>query len=199
MFAAVELPAAIKQQVQETQHLLRTVLDGAQPGDLFRWTHADNLHLTLRFFGETSEAQRAQIEGALAGLASACPAFRLSLRALGAFPSLRKPHITWLDFGGQLQLLAPLQGQIERAARAAGYDAEERPFAPHLTIARAQKNASSAALARAGQVLVAQAAPLAVNTDPFVVEQIALIRSDLRPSGAVYRTLAVFPLAGGPA
>jgi 2'-5' RNA ligase len=196
-FIAVELPPAVKQQVQARQHHLRQAFEREQLGDLFRWTHPDNLHLTLRFLGDTREEQRRAVEAALAALAAAAPTFHLLVQKLGAFPSLRKPNILWLDFGGDLRVLGPLQAQIERAAQAAGFAAEERAFAPHLTIARAQKSAAPAALARAGELLRAEsAAPLAAPP-PFRVEQIQLIRSDLRPSGPVYRPLAAFDLAAG--
>lgn len=201
-FIAIDLPPATRRQVQERQRSLRHALDGAGLASLFRWTHADNLHLTLRFLGDTSAAQQAQIEKSLAGLA-ADPALgrplALAEHMLGAFPSLRKPNIVWLDFDGDLQRLLPLQARIEAAAQAAGFAAEDRPYAPHMTIARAQKNAAPALLARAGEVLrAATLAPLAPPV-PFLVEHIHLIRSDLRPSGPVYRPLASFGLGASPA
>jgi 2'-5' RNA ligase len=88
-----------------------------------------------------------------------------------------------------------LQAHIERAAQAAGFAAEARAFAPHLTIARAQKSAAPAALARAGELLRAEASAPPAEPAPFLVDQIHLIRSDLRPSGPVYRSLAAFDLA----
>jgi 2'-5' RNA ligase len=197
-FVAIELPPPARRQVQDRQRHLRQAFDGEGVGDLFRWTHADNLHLTLRFLGDTDAAQRAQIEAALASIAAAAPAFRLAVRKPGAFPSLRKPNIIWLDFGGDLDMLTPLQAQIETAAQAAGFAAEDRAFAPHLTIARAQKNAAPALLARAGELLRAEsAAPDALAL--FPVQHIHLIRSDLHPAGPVYRPLALFALAGAAA
>ena len=196
-FVAIELPPPARQEVQERQRHLRGALDQEGLGDLMRWTLASNLHLTLRFLGDTSAAQREQIETALAALAAGAPPLRLAVHQLGAFPSLRKPNIVWLDFAGDLPALLPLQGAIEAAAQAAGFAAEERAFAPHLTIARAQKNAAPPLLARAGEALraVAAAAPAAPPA-LFAVERIYLIRSDLRPAGPVYRPLAVFDLRG---
>lgn len=194
-FIAIELPPAVKQQVQAQQRHLRQALDQAELGNLWRWTHADNLHLTLRFLGDTREDQRRTLEAALAAIAAAAARFHLRVQKLGAFPNLRKPNIIWLDFGGDLPLLDPLQAHIERAAQAAGFAAEARAFAPHLTIARAQKSAAPAALARAGELLRAEASAPPAAPAPFLVDQIHLIRSDLRPSGPVYRSLAAFDLA----
>lgn len=195
-FIAVELPPAVKQQVQATQRRLRQALDREGLGGLMRWTFGDNLHLTLRFLGDTSGAQREQLEKALAALAVTFPPFQLAVQKLGAFPSLRKPNIVWLDFGGDRQVLDPLQLRIEAAAQSLGFDPEDRPFTPHLTIARAQKNTASAALARVGELLRVEAAQPPPSASFFRVEQIHLIRSDLLPSGPVYHALASFDLTG---
>ena len=119
----------------------------------------------------------------MASIAAQSAAFSLALQAAGAFPNLRKPNILWLDFGGDLDMLAPLQRRIERAAQEAGFAAEERAFTPHLTIARAQKSATSSMLARAGEALRPVTATPAPAGTAFAVEAFYLIRSDLRPAG----------------
>ena len=192
-FIAIELPTGVKQRVIERQRGLQRRLDEQGVGGAFRWTPPDNLHLTLRFLGDTSDAQRRQIETALANIGARNPAFQLALQGAGAFPNLRKPNILWLDFGGDLDVLGPLQRQIELAAQQAGFAAEARAFTPHLTIARAQKSATPTALARAGEALrtVVTATPTAT---PFPVEVFHLVHSDLRPDGAIYTPLATFAL-----
>ena len=193
-FIAIELPIGVKQCVLERQRDMQRLLDEQGVDSAFRWTPLDNLHLTLRFLGETSNAQRRQVEAALAYIAGQSAAFQLALRAAGAFPNLRKPNILWLDFGGDLGVLAPLQRHIELAAQQAGFAAETRAFTPHLTIARARKDAAPAMLARAGEALrTITGTPLPAHT-PFTVEDLRLIHSDLRPAGSVYTPLATFAL-----
>jgi RNA 2',3'-cyclic 3'-phosphodiesterase len=199
-FIAIELPANVKQRVLEHQRQLQRLLDDQATGAAFRWTPADNLHLTLRFLGETSATQRRQIEEALASIVATVPAFHLSLQATGAFPNLRRPNILWLDFAGELAVLSPLQRRIESAVQQAGFAAEARAFTPHLTIARALKNATPNLLARAGEALrtstaVSPAAMPRAEGASFVVEAIHLIHSDLRSAGPVYTPLATFALA----
>jgi 2'-5' RNA ligase len=195
-FIAIELPPLVKQHVIERQRRLQRLLEEqASGGAAFRWTPAGNLHLTLRFLGETSAAQCKQIEAALTSIVAAVPAFQLALQATGAFPNLRKPNIVWLDFTGDLAVLAPLQRHIELAAQQAGFTAEERAFTPHLTIARAQKSAAPSLLARAGEALRTVTAAPALAGEPFAVDAIHLIHSDLRPAGPVYTSLATFMLA----
>lgn len=193
-FIAIELPSDVKQRVIERQRDMQRLLDEQGVGSALRWTPLDNLHLTLRFLGETSDAQRRQVEAALTAIAGQSPAFQLALRAAGAFPNLRKPNILLLDFGGDLGVLAPLQRHIELAAQQAGFAAETRAFTPHLTIARARKDAAPAMLARAGAALqTITGTPLPAST-PFTVEDFRLIHSDLRPTGSVYTPLATFAL-----
>lgn len=194
-FIAVELPQPVKQRVIARRQSLNRLLEEQGLGSAFRWTAADNLHLTLRFLGETSDAQRRQLEAALATIAAAAQPFHLAIGAAGAFPNLRRPNILWLDFTGDLAQLAPLQGRIEAAACAAGFAAETRAFTPHLTIARAQKNASPAAVQRAGEVLrAALAAAPSAPGEPFPVNAVHLIHSDLQPRGPIYTPLATFSL-----
>ncbi len=193
-FIAIELPPGIKQRVIERQQHLARLLDAQGAGSALRWTPPDNLHLTLRFLGEIGETQRRQVEEALADIAAQTPSFHLALEAAGAFPNLRKPNIVWLDFGGDLNVLAPLQRHIERAAQQAGFAAENRAFTPHLTMARAQKNTTPAMLSHVGDALRAVTATPPTAGTPFVVEAFHLIHSDLRPAGAIYTPLATFAL-----
>lgn len=194
-FIAIELPANVKRRVNERQRQLQQLLDEHAASTAFRWTPAGNLHLTLRFLGETSEAQRQQVEAALTTIVSVAPLFHLAVQATGAFPNLRKPNILWLDFVGDLAVLAPLQRRIELAVQQAGFAPDERAFTPHLTIARAQKGAAPSMLTRAGEALRRVMATPSAAGEPFAVEAIHLIHSDLRPAGSVYTSLATFALA----
>ena len=193
-FIAIELPAAVKQRVIERQRTLQRLLDAQGVGSAFRWTPVDNLHLTLRFLGETGDVQRRQIEDTLASIAAQSTGFSLALQAAGAFPNLRKPNILWLEFGGELNVLAPLQRRIELAAQQAGFAAETRAFTPHLTVARADKSATPSMLARAGEALRTVTGAPAPASTPFAVAAFYLIRSDLHPTGSIYTPLATFAL-----
>jgi 2'-5' RNA ligase len=198
-FIAIELPAPLKQRIAARQQSLARALDAGGLGGTFRWTPAANLHLTLRFLGDTTPAQRVQIEAFLAAIAAAAPPFSLAVGAAGAFPNLRKPNILWLDFTGDLPQLLPLQARVEDAARAAGFAPETRAFTPHLTIARAQKSATGSQLQRAGDSLraalaAAQTGGTAEPSAPFAVDAIHLIHSDLQPQGPIYTPLATFAL-----
>ena len=159
-FIAIELPDDVKRRVIEQQRRLQKQLQEQGLDDCVRWTAPANLHLTLRFLGDTTGSQRVQLEADLAALAAGQTPLALSVHALGCFPNFRRPTIVWLDFQGDLPALLQFQQRVEQLAQAAGFAPEDRAFTPHLTIGRAQKSASSAALQRAGELLrqVSQAA-----------------------------------------
>ena len=133
-FIAIEMPAAVRDLLADLQHRLDHTLNEAQAGNRVRWTTAQNLHLTLRFLGETSDSQQSIVERELASRLHLQPAFALGLHQLGCFPYWRRPTIVWVDFSGATGQLASVQALVETAVRVAGFAAEERPFTPHLTI-----------------------------------------------------------------
>jgi 2'-5' RNA ligase len=85
-----------------------------------------------------------------------------------------------------------LQQQVQKALHLLGFASESRPFSPHLTLARVRQEASP----QERHTLAEAVRALALPTSPeFAVQSISLMRSDLRPGGAVYTCLASFPLA----
>lgn len=141
-----------------------------------------NWHLTLRFLGGTSPEQRTRLERAMAAEALG-PTFRVRLGALGAFPRAERATVLWIgaeDDGG----LARLAGAAERAARAAGFPAEERPFRAHLTLARLRGPGDVAPLL--------QHTPAAGIEMP--VQSLVLLRNQAGAGPPTYQAVARWPL-----
>ncbi len=196
-FIAIDLPDAIKQRVADQQRRLELRLLELQLAGCVRWTAPTNLHLTLRFLGESNAQQVAQMQATLASVAPACAPIPLALGGLGCFPNFRRPNIVWLDFGGDLASLKTLQLACERGARAAGFAPEERPFTPHLTIGRMQRAVAGAELQRCGELLrrlADTAAHGSAAPHRFTADRVILMESDLRPSGSVYSELGAWSL-----
>jgi len=201
LFIAVELPPAAQQSIDRIQQELGTHLRAAGLERILRWTMPANVHLTLRFLGETSATQQAALERSLDQITRRHAPLYPEIRGAGAFPSFRRPSVFWVGIAGRAQdlsALGALQAAIEQLVCDAGLPPDDRPFTPHLTLARFQREASAPDLARCGtllQRLVAEP-PLAGWREPFPVESVVLMRSDLQPRGAIYTPVNRYALTG---
>jgi 2'-5' RNA ligase len=150
-----------------------------------------NLHLTLRFLGDIEEAQVEAARKAAAAAVAGKARFRLAFGAPGAFPTLNRPRVVWLGVDqGRAELIA-LAADLELALVREGLGRADKPFAAHLTIARAR------------DYLPPNALPALFQKHPaprveFVASQLELIRSQLHSGGSIYTRLEVSPL-GAPA
>ena len=128
-FIAIEIPASVK--LKELLELVR--VDFRE--DKIRWVNPEILHITLSFLGDTSEQQINNISEQLEKICSGYSSIELHFKELGVFPNLRKPRVFWIGIEKN-ELLENLQGEIEIMLRDHGIKRENRPFSPHLTIAR---------------------------------------------------------------
>ncbi|MCL4820849.1 MAG: RNA 2',3'-cyclic phosphodiesterase [Vicinamibacteria bacterium] len=177
-FAALEVGADLRAALVE---LLAGPVAGFRG---LRRVRPEGLHLTLRFFGATRADQVEDLAAALAPAVAACPAAAAAATGLGVFPGRGAPRVLWVG----LDLPEPvrtLQAACERAARAAGFAPERRPFAPHVTLGRWREHAPSPRL------------PV-VSLPPARLSELVLFRSDLEPGGARYTALRRLPLGGTP-
>ena len=187
LFVAVELPDEIRAALAALQdELRRHVPEG------LRWVRQEGIHLTLKFLGETPAERLPAIQQALEQAAGASRPHALSLGGLGTFGSGSRPQVLWIALDGDVDATSALQQQVEGGLEPLGYSRERRPFAPHLTLARVRPESARAVAAPLGGALEAVRPP----RGEMQVRELALMRSFLRPGGAVYRAVATFPLGG---
>src|SRR5574341_660827 len=178
LFIALELPPPILKSIAKIQSNLRCTI----PERAVRWVHLEGIHLTLKFLGDVPVDKVDDLRTRLAKAAEGHHPFMLGIQALGCFPSLRQPRVLWLGFVGDMQALAVLQEEVERHIAPLGFPSEERDFHPHLTLARTARGATRqeiAAMGRAAEQGVGQ-------LGAWQVDKVSLIRSQLRPEGALY-------------
>ena len=111
----------------------------------------------------------------------------LNVRNLGAFPSVNRPRVLWLGLDGDTDALISLQAQIDTGFQDYGFKKEERPFRPHLTLARIKEPKGLDGLAEAVKKNEDY------NAGSFTISGLTLFKSDLKPTGAIYTKLAYFP------
>jgi len=179
-FIAVELPSSIQEQLDNLTFRLKGT--GNMP---VRWTPAKNIHLTLQFLGDTPDSKIAQLSQLLMDVAASFHSFTISLNGIGAFPNKNRPRIIWIGVQAPPELYA-LQKMIEENSKSMGFETEDRRFSPHLTLGRVVKETSSQ------QISVLSSLLTNIHIEDLGtmnVESISLIKSDLNPSGAVYKNL----------
>jgi len=147
----------------------------------------DQVHLTLKFLGDTEEALVPRIVEAMRASVTGIPPFSIRLVGAGAFPNLRRMNVLWVGIEGG-QPLIEIARRLEAGVEPLGYPREGRDFSPHATIARVKGRGE---LDGARGVLQAHA------TDPYgevSVDRIRLKRSVLAPAGPTYSTVEEVPL-----
>jgi len=191
-FIAVELDQELKTTLAGIQARLR----GAVPPRAVRWVQPEGIHLTLKFLGDTPMDKVEQVKAALARAAAQISAFTITVGGVGCFPDVRRPRVVWVGVHEPSGCLERLWRAIESQVAPLGFPTERRPFSPHLTLGRVQRYASSSEVRDIGQAVAALASEMAGAQDEMAVTWAAYIKSDLRPTGAVYTTLVEARLQG---
>lgn len=194
-FIAIDLDPAVKQQMRTLQRRLQSDLRPLGGDRLLKWTNPDKVHVTLRFLGDTSEAQTRQLADELRQITLEMAPFVLQLGGIGVFPNWPRLRVLWVRVEGELMALHHLQQRVEAAAQAAGFAAEEKSFSPHITLARMGNDARGEEVRRIGEFLRAGSAQEAPLAKAWRVEEIVHMQSQLRPEGAVYTPIEQFSFA----
>ena len=152
-----------------------------------KWVAAANLHITLKFLGEITEDSVAELKEVLPSIASHNESFALKFKGVGIFPDRKRPRVIWIDILESDKLIK-LQEQVEENLLTVGFNREDRPFSPHLTIGRVRSSAGKESLLGAVETLKDR------DFGNIGVNNISLMKSDLRPGGAQYTSIAEFSL-----
>ncbi|HEX3049612.1 MAG TPA: RNA 2',3'-cyclic phosphodiesterase [Aggregatilineaceae bacterium] len=187
LFIALELPPHVLEELTSIQTNLKRQI----PPQTVRWVDPKGIHLTLKFLGDAPVSQRETLQNKLSEAAQQVAPFDLTAGGLGCFPNLKRPRVVWVGIHGSETLLNALQQAVEDHIAPLGYPTEDRAFNPHLTLGRVRQDADRNNIAKLGD-LISRA--LAGQPQSWTVQHVSLIRSELKPSGAVYTVLFHAPL-----
>lgn len=156
------------------------LIDGVRAGPLGavpRWVNLDNLHLTVRFLGDTPPDLVPDVAHAVQDAIGRCGvrAFEVVLEGAGVFPGLRKPRALWLGIAHGATELGSLADALGHALEPLGWARDGRPYRPHLTVARLD----SASIADGGAVAAELERAAAGWRTSFVADRVILYRSQL--------------------
>jgi RNA 2',3'-cyclic 3'-phosphodiesterase len=184
-FIALDLSTEVLGRLENVHRQLKQRL----PGTAVRWAPVQNLHLTLKFLGDVSEANLKVLSEILKREADKQAVFEIQAGGLGAFPSINRPRVIWVGVQSPPDLAA-LQRAIDVETARLGYASEERDFSPHLTLARIAHSASPEETRQIGVTLSSMKVG---DLGPSRIQAVHFYRSDLNPQGAVYTKLYTAP------
>jgi 2'-5' RNA ligase len=181
LFLALAIPTDVRARIAALICELRGV--DANP----KWINPDNLHATLKFIGEVAPEKAAEIGDALATVQTR-QLVVVEFRDIGFFPDARRPNTAWVGIQPP-QVVSSLAAEVNRVLAPLGIRREEKPFVPHLTIARFKRTRLSPALrAEIGE-------PKSRDFGTLTTGEFHLIESKRKSAGAEYTTLRSFRFA----
>lgn len=182
LFIAIEPAEHVRRHLQRMQEILRPILGGKS-------VRAEQLHLTLKFLGETPVEALPRLTEWLRTVEMG--PIRLTMAGVACFPPNGPVRIVAAALNDHGLHCAQLQSDIDQAAHAAGFPLDGRRWTPHVTLARVKDRVPASARA-AGIAAAAKMAELEFDPDEFL-----LIESRLDRKGPTYATVAKFPFGAG--
>jgi 2'-5' RNA ligase len=182
LFIAIPLPPDLRLRVWE-------IIPATLPA--LRRVKPENLHVTLAFLGQTPDDRLSEVTAAATEAAAPISPFTLSFDRAGRFPERGRPRVVWLGIAAGAPSVIELGAGVYAGLRSRGLRFDDRPLAPHLTLARVAEDATLAQARTVGAALEGLAVPSLL----FEVREIAVVQSLLSPKGPRYTALATVPLA----
>ena len=175
----------VPREVWSKKNMLYSTLEDS-PSNI-NWVKNEQLHLTIKFLGETTESLFDKIKSEIADAASKSEPFELTIHKTGCFPKKERPRILWLGINGNIPSLNSLFLNVEKKMEVLGFPKSEEDYIPHITLARLkypQKHTPDITTF------------LKSSYDPidFTVDRVQFLSSELLPSGTIYTLLGSYPL-----
>jgi 2'-5' RNA ligase len=145
----------------------------------------ENIHLTLKFLGDVSTLRLADVKSSLQQLAF--PSFTAEIKGAGAFPNLKHMNVIWVGVNEGWTQVEQIYEQVEKLLSGVGFRRENRPFSPHITIARVRSGRKRDETANFLQHLSDE------SFGTVTVNKVRLKQSILSSAGPKYSTLLDVP------
>lgn len=186
LFIAIELSQNIHDQLGDLMIDLKKIDWKAA-----KWVRSENIHLTLKFLGNTEQNKLPLLKSSLTNACKDIKPFKLVVKGTGFFPSRKNPRVLWAGVAESAEL-SHLYIALEEAMTALGYKKEDRPFSPHLTLARIPSTGDTAAMEDTMNRLFEARSR---EFGSVIVRRITLFQSTLASGGSIYTPLAFIRFA----
>lgn len=184
LFLAIDVPNSVREKITEAQRFYKTLnLDAA-------WVKPANMHLTVKFLGDTPSDLIPAIKDRMAEIASSTPPFAITFSKMGVFPNVSHPRVLWIGLEDPENRLDSLNIRVEKAMASLGFPPDKQKPVHHLTLGRIRSGKNKEGLKKA-----LQSAPR-IETDPFKISSVQLIKSELTPKGSIYTVQEEFVFTG---
>ena len=184
-FIAIDIDEQIRKALANLQTELQGKVD-IKRSDA-KWVNPENIHLTLKFLGESKDEQIMDICNITGDVAGRHKKFELDIESVGHFGG-RSARVLWVGTGQNCEKLLQLQQDLEQQLDEAGWPKEARKFSGHLTLCRIRN-------ARAGIKLAQLARDYKdFNLGTMPVDSISVYQSQLTPQGPIYTVLGKYEL-----
>jgi len=178
-FIAAEISAGNRKKLDRIIRELKEIESSRN----IRWVDPGNIHLTLKFLGDIPLGRVEEISRSMEEAASSSSPFNLYLRGSGCFPDPGRARVLWA--GLELEKdsgLYVLHATLEKVMAAIGFPSENRPYHPHLTLARIRNPIGAERISR---LLAAYETLDTVEC----VSDLVFMQSERRPQGSIYTPL----------
>jgi 2'-5' RNA ligase len=176
-FIAIELTNELHEELRILQQeLKKSEIDA-------KWVSPENIHLTLKFLGNIDLNQAEQIKNILNEISKQSKPFYLNLSGIGVFPKLDHPRVLWVGVNEGKNESIEIAKKLEDDLEKIGFQKENRPFSPHLTLARIRSSKNKDKLKE-----LAEQTSFTSNNKVYV-NKLTLFKSTLTPKGSVYSIL----------
>jgi len=179
MFCAFELPGSLRARINQHSQKVRA----AVPDAAASWGRPENIHLTVKFFGNVDPERVPVISAAAARVVKEFSPIRIEVGDTGVFPRPSRPQVLWIGVEDPSGRLAALQQQLEREFAADGFPKEDRAYKPHLTIARIRKPHDAVRLAQTHLETKFEKVEISFS-------ELVLFRSELSSKGSKYTAIS---------
>ncbi len=176
LFIGVAVPEPLKEKLLLSQKRIERLCD-------IKLVEPENLHFSLKFFGEVNEDRVKAVREVLTAAAEKFSQFTLAILGIGAFPSAGSARVVWAGCSAGAKELEALAGFIDSELSKVGFTAEERPFRAHLTLGRirlVEKNP------RLEKFILNNKE---IEFGSFMVSKVSLMESQLSPTGPTYKEI----------
>lgn len=179
-FIAIEIPEMIKRDIGELIEFLRKYNVDV------KWVIHENIHITLKFLGNTSETLLPRIYESLSHMVLSYKTFCIKISGIGVFPNRKYPRVIWTGIE-DTEILKRLQKDIEDSMTMLGFKREDKEFHPHLTLGRVKSQKGMPHLMNELDNIKGK------DFGVINVKSIKLMQSKLKQQGAEYSCLYEIP------